>query len=132
MSYNRPKVEGLDDETGEALTKRPDDNPEVYARRLQQFYETTSPLLSYFESLSGKGAGKEMKLVTLRGTTSDEIWPKLENVVKSSFPGIREWEERRARQSLSDAVVAEDLGVLARDNGKAMMEAWAAAARWST
>ena len=27
MSYNRPKVAGLDDETGEALTKRPDDNP---------------------------------------------------------------------------------------------------------
>lgn len=27
MSYNRPKVEGLDDETGEPLTKRPDDNP---------------------------------------------------------------------------------------------------------
>lgn len=27
MSYNRPKVEGFDDETGEPLTKRPDDNP---------------------------------------------------------------------------------------------------------
>lgn len=27
MSYNRPKVDGLDDETGEPLTKRPDDNP---------------------------------------------------------------------------------------------------------
>jgi adenylate kinase len=27
MSYNRPKVDGFDDETGEPLTKRPDDNP---------------------------------------------------------------------------------------------------------
>jgi nucleoside-triphosphate--adenylate kinase len=27
MSYNRPKVDGLDDVTGEPLTKRPDDNP---------------------------------------------------------------------------------------------------------
>lgn len=26
-SYNRPRVDGLDDETGEPLTKRPDDNP---------------------------------------------------------------------------------------------------------
>jgi len=131
MSYNRPKVEGRDDVTGEALTKRPDDNPEVYARRLEQFYETTAPLLSYFQSLSGRSVGQEerMKLVTLQGTTSDEIWPKLEGVVKSSFPGIREREERRARHSLSEAVIAEDLGVLARDNGKAMMEAWAAAAR---
>lgn len=27
LSYNPPKVAGLDDETGEPLTKRPDDNP---------------------------------------------------------------------------------------------------------
>ena len=27
LSYNRPKVDGFDDETGEPLSKRPDDNP---------------------------------------------------------------------------------------------------------
>lgn len=27
LSYNQPRVDGLDDETGEPLTKRPDDNP---------------------------------------------------------------------------------------------------------
>ena len=27
LSYNPPKVPGHDDETGEPLTKRPDDNP---------------------------------------------------------------------------------------------------------
>ena len=27
LSYNPPKVPGLDDATGEPLTKRPDDNP---------------------------------------------------------------------------------------------------------
>ena len=27
MSYNRPHVEGFDDQTGEPLTRRPDDNP---------------------------------------------------------------------------------------------------------
>lgn len=27
LSYNRPKIEGRDDVTGEPLTKRPDDNP---------------------------------------------------------------------------------------------------------
>ncbi|GAW10113.1 adenylate kinase [Lentinula edodes] len=44
LSYNPPKVEGFDDETGEPLTKRPDDNPEIFARRLEKFYSTTSPL----------------------------------------------------------------------------------------
>jgi adenylate kinase family enzyme len=27
MSYNAPRVHGFDDQTGEPLTKRPDDNP---------------------------------------------------------------------------------------------------------
>ena len=27
LSYKRPRVDGVDDETGEPLTKRPDDNP---------------------------------------------------------------------------------------------------------
>jgi len=27
MSYNAPRVQGFDDQTGEPLTKRPDDNP---------------------------------------------------------------------------------------------------------
>jgi hypothetical protein len=30
LSYNRPRVDGIDDETGEPLTKRPDDNPVRY------------------------------------------------------------------------------------------------------
>ena len=30
LSYYRPHVDGIDDETGEPLTKRPDDNPVRY------------------------------------------------------------------------------------------------------
>jgi len=30
LSYNRPRVDGIDDQTGEPLTKRPDDNPVRY------------------------------------------------------------------------------------------------------
>jgi len=82
LAYNRPRVEGRDDATGEPLSKRPDDNPEIFARRLKKFYESTSPLISYYASR----ASPLTKLVTLSGTTSDEIWPKLERVVKESFP----------------------------------------------
>lgn len=130
MSYNRPRQEGLDDETGEPLTKRPDDNPEVFARRLAQFYESTSPLLKYFAESSDASPTGEPKLVTMRGFTSDEIWPKLEGFVKSSFPGIRERAETRAvrmRHSLSDALLSRDSSALASQTGRAMMEAWAAA-----
>ncbi|KZV84432.1 adenylate kinase [Exidia glandulosa HHB12029] len=81
MSYNRPKVDGRDDVTGEPLVKRPDDNPEIFARRLKAFYEQTSPLLAYYASR----ASASTRLVTLKGATSDEIWPQLEGIVQQSF-----------------------------------------------
>jgi len=101
-SFNRPKVEGRDDVTGEPLTKRPDDNPETFARRLQQFYASTSPLLSYYTS----DPPTSTKLVTLKGETSDQIWPQLDAVVRQSFPSLTEKSEPRKRSSLSDAVLA--------------------------
>lgn len=97
MSYNRPKVDGFDDETGEPLTKRPDDNPEIFARRLKQFHESTSPLMSYYASKP-----VSTRMVTLQGKTSDEIWPKLEAVVCSSFPNLRERAAARRQHSLGD------------------------------
>jgi adenylate kinase len=103
MSYNPPKVDGFDDATGEPLTKRPDDHPEIFARRLKQFYASTSPLLSYYGSNP-----KSARLVTLQGETSDEIWPKLEAVVLSSFPALRERLPRRGRYSLSNPFLLTD------------------------
>ncbi|KAI6094742.1 ADK-domain-containing protein [Pisolithus sp. B1] len=107
MSYNRPKVDGLDDETGEPLAKRPDDNPEVFAHRLKQFHDSTSPLVSYYASKP-----KSARVVTLHGKTSDEIWPKLEAVVRSSFPNLRERAAARRQHSLSDTfMTGEDAWV---------------------
>ncbi|KAJ7219330.1 adenylate kinase [Mycena pura] len=131
-SYNPPKVDGFDDETGEPLTKRPDDSPEIFARRLTQFYASTSPLVAYYT----KAAQKPMRLPpahhhqhphqlvfppahrlllnTLSGTTSDEIWPQLDGVVRSSFPALKERTDVRHRHSLSDAVVSSDLSAVSR------------------
>ncbi|KAF8964051.1 adenylate kinase-domain-containing protein [Flammula alnicola] len=108
MSYNRPRVEGFDDQTGEPLTKRPDDNPEIFARRLAAFYASTSPLLSYFAQSAASPAG--LKVKTLSGTTSDEIWPQLDRLLQNSFPGLRErleTKETRTRHLVSDAIAAE-------------------------
>lgn len=105
LSYNPPKVAGHDDETGEPLTKRPDDNPEIFARRLEQFYASTSPLLDYYRTQATSG----VKMVTLSGATSDEIWPQLDSVIRTNFPNVRERPESREqkrRTSLSEAVLA--------------------------
>ncbi|KAH7107538.1 adenylate kinase [Auriculariales sp. MPI-PUGE-AT-0066] len=80
MSYNRPKVEGRDDVTGDLLSKRPDDNPEIFARRLKAFYDQTAPLLAYYSS----SATPTTRMVTLSGETSDEIWPQLDAVVQQT------------------------------------------------
>ncbi|KAG8924184.1 hypothetical protein FRC00_005403, partial [Tulasnella sp. 408] len=90
-SYNRPKVEGLDDVTGEPLVRRADDNPgsayyviqEIFARRLKSFYAQTAPLLEYYRSTAPSN------LVTLSGKTSDEIWPQLESLVRSRFSSLK-------------------------------------------
>jgi len=109
LSYNRPHVDGIDDETGEPLTKRPDDNPEIFARRLRQFYSSTSPLLDYYNSQpTPLFRGSKAKVVSLRGGTSDEIWPLLEHAVRSVVPSLRERGEERRRTSLSEVVLARD------------------------
>ncbi|KAG9122770.1 hypothetical protein FRC07_000712 [Ceratobasidium sp. 392] len=84
-SYNRPRVEGRDDVTGEALVKRPDDNEATFRRRLEQFDAHTSPLLDYYAATTNPSA---TKLVTLSGRTSDEIWPQLDSIVRASFPRL--------------------------------------------
>ncbi|KAH9996799.1 ADK-domain-containing protein [Russula vinacea] len=109
LSYNRPRVDGLDDETGEPLTKRPDDNPETFARRLRQFYSNTSPLLQYYQSLqTSPSPGSEAKLVSLSGSTSDEIWPQLEHAVRSTVPSLKERGAERRRTTLGEVVLARD------------------------
>lgn len=46
--YNPPKVEGLDDETGEPLIQRDDDKPEAILNRLSVYEAQTAPLIEYY------------------------------------------------------------------------------------
>ena len=46
--FNPPKVEGLDDETGEPLIQRDDDKPEAIRHRLELYNEATAPLIDYY------------------------------------------------------------------------------------
>lgn len=45
---NPPKVEGVDDITGEPLIQRKDDNAEVLRKRMQAYHGQTSPILEYY------------------------------------------------------------------------------------
>ena len=68
-TFNAPKVEGKDDVTGEPLTRRDDDDPEVWKARLKSFRETSLPLLEHYDKLG--------VLWTVNGNSSDEITPQI-------------------------------------------------------
>ncbi|CAJ0744954.1 14683_t:CDS:2 [Entrophospora sp. SA101] len=83
LSYDPPKISGLDDVTCERLSKRPDDNPEIFKIRLQKYHELTEPLLEYYS--------KHNLLITCSGHTSDEIYPKIQHELINRFgTGIEE------------------------------------------
>lgn len=67
--FNPPKVPMKDDVTGEPLTKRPDDDPEILLKRLTVYDNETKPVLDFYKT---KGILSEFK-----GNTSNEIWEKL-------------------------------------------------------
>ena len=53
LEYRPPLVPGRDDETGEPLAKRPDDEEEAVRQRLLQFAQLTQPVLQFFRQVCG-------------------------------------------------------------------------------
>ena len=49
IKHNPPKEENIDDETGEELIQRPDDNEETVKKRLSIYHEQTHPLVEFYK-----------------------------------------------------------------------------------
>ena len=72
--FNPPKVEGKDDETGEDLIQRDDDQEETVKKRLDVYHEQTEPLVSYYTRWADSGEGGAPKYVKIAGIGKvDEI-----------------------------------------------------------
>ncbi len=79
IEFNPPKIEGKDDETGEALAKRDDDNQKTMQSRLDTYHEQTEPLIKYYEA---NGV-----LVSIDGMgTPDEVFSRIKLVLDQKFP----------------------------------------------
>lgn len=71
--FNPPKVEGIDDVTGEALILRDDDKEETVRKRLEVYHEQTRPLVGYYSA-----AGQSAKFSSIAGVGYvDEITAKV-------------------------------------------------------
>lgn len=53
--YNKPKKDGFDDVTGEALIQREDDKEETVRQRLAVYHQQTAPLIKYYSSWAATG-----------------------------------------------------------------------------
>ena len=71
VDFNPPKKSGLDDETGEELIIRKDDEPETVKDRLKVYWTQTQPLNEYYSNFKNTS---DFKYLTVDGTlTVEEI-----------------------------------------------------------
>lgn len=82
--YNPPKVENVDDVTGEPLVQRDDDKEETVKKRLDVYHEQTEPLIDYYQSFAASGESAAPVYAKVEGIgTVDEIKSKIFNVLAS-------------------------------------------------
>ncbi|MCU7878081.1 MAG: adenylate kinase [Candidatus Thiodiazotropha sp. (ex Lucinoma borealis)] len=60
--YNPPKAEGKDDQTGEDLIQRDDDQEDTVKARLKVYHDQTEPLISFYTKEADTGGCKYIKI----------------------------------------------------------------------
>jgi adenylate kinase len=80
--FNPPKVEGKDDETGEDLIQREDDQEETVRARLGVYHDQTEPLIKYYSDWAASGEAGAPKYVKINGVGS------VESIRDSIFEGL--------------------------------------------
>lgn len=74
VAFNPPKIEGIDDISGEPLVQRDDDKEDTVRNRLAVYRDQTQPLVSYYSTWAESGDAKAPKYRHLSGVGSvDEI-----------------------------------------------------------
>ncbi len=72
--FNPPKEEGKDDQTGEPLIQRDDDQEDTVRARLNVYHEQTEPLISYYTDYANSGTDNAPTYIKVDGIGGvDEI-----------------------------------------------------------
>jgi len=87
--FNRPKVAGKDDVTGDALIQREDDQEETVKKRLEVYQLQSKPLLDYYAAWAASGDARAPKLISIAGVgemeeISDRIFAALQQRASAS------------------------------------------------
>ena len=80
--FNPPKEAGKDDETGEPLIQRDDDEEETVRKRLAVYHDQTEPLIDYYSQWEKTGEAAAPKYVKVSGIGKvDEIRDQIFNAL---------------------------------------------------
>ena len=83
VRFNPPRVQDTDDQTGDALIQRDDDQEDTVRERLRVYRQQTQPLVGFYRSLAGSG---EIAFSVIDGaTTVAEIEREISRVLR--LPG---------------------------------------------
>ena len=72
VQFNPPKVEGVDDVSGEPLVQREDDREETVAKRLEVYQAQTRPLVDYYSNWAATGDADAPRYRCIAGLGSVE------------------------------------------------------------
>ncbi len=80
VEFEPPRVSGQDDETGEPLVQREDDQEETVRKRLAVYKEQTRPLVDFYQRLQQQG--EAVTVVTINGEDDvDSIRERIADVL---------------------------------------------------
>jgi adenylate kinase len=83
VKFNPPKVEGIDDVSGEPLIQRDDDKEETVRKRLQVYQSQTRPLVDYYSHWAATGEAGAPRYARISGTGAvDEITARVMGALK--------------------------------------------------
>lgn len=72
VMFNPPKVEGIDDVTGEPLVHRSDDHEETIKKRLTVYHQQTEPLINYYTQQAQQHSANAPIYIKINGIGSVE------------------------------------------------------------
>ena len=82
VEFNPPVQAGIDDESGEELVQREDDQEETIRKRLQVYHEQTEPLVGFYTEAESSGAS--VSVVKVNGLAPvDEIRSQIDGLLSS-------------------------------------------------
>lgn len=67
VEFNPPQAAGKDDETGEDLIQRDDDQEETVRKRLEIYHDQTEPLIHYYSDWAKTGDSNAPKYIRIEG-----------------------------------------------------------------